>query len=111
MKRLITYKRKKINDFLYEDPNTNHRVTMETSWQTIFTETPYNLADWRFICIVEYWDDETEENINYFMNLDTAFEFTFIEEDEANVLLSELWDIVVNDFVFTDNRPIDDWII
>lgn len=112
MKQYITYKRKKINEFLYEDPNTNNRVYKETWGKTIFTETPYKIPDGRFISIVEYADTETAENIEYFRTLDLAFEFTFIDELTANTLLKELWTdetwiqyVKVNNFIFEDNKP------
>jgi len=107
MKQYITWKRKKINDFRYEDPNTNDRVNVETGWITTFFETPYQITDGRFISYVEYPDITSVEEVEYFRNLDPDFSFTFIDELEANTLLSELWDVTVSDFVFTDNRPQD----
>ena len=112
-KRYITYTRKKINDNCYLDPNSNDAVSLATNWKTIFNETPYLLEDWRFIATVEYRDIETEENINYFLHLDEAFEFTFITEEVANELLKEFWEnenwylVSVKDFIFTDNRVFD----
>ena len=106
MKRYLTYKRKKINDNLYEDPNTNNRVSNETCPWTTFTETCYQVADGRFIAIIEYADTTTDEEVEAFRILDTAFDFTFLDETEANAFLSELWDVTVSNHVFTDNR---DW--
>ena len=113
MKIYVTWKRKKINDNCYQDPNTNNRTELETNWQAVLTETPYKISDGRFISFVEYSNDCTAESIEYFKNLDPAFEFTFIDENQTNVLLSELWDITVNNFVFTNNNPVLDmqWII
>jgi len=106
MKRYITYKRKRINDNLFQDPNTNNRVEIETGWMTKFFETSYQHADWRFLAHVEYPDEATVEQVEYFRLLDPAFEFTFITEQEANTLLQQTynWDVTVTDFVFTDNR-------
>ena len=111
MLRYITYKRKKVNDNYYQDPNSENRVEIETNWKTIFNETPYQLEDWRFIATVEYRDSETQENIDYFLDLDPAFEFTFITEWEVNELLKELsdetWTVTVKDFIFEDTRIFD----
>jgi len=113
-KQIVTWKRKKANDNCYQDPNTNDRVNIETDWVATFTETSFCISDWRFISLVEYPDDCTQESIDYFQKLDKAFEFTFVTESEANTLLAELWPwmwipyVSVSDFIFTDNRPIDD---
>lgn len=98
-----------MNEFCYKDPCTDDRVNKETGWITTFTETPYCISDWRFISLVEYPDNCTEENVEYFKNLDPDFEFTFITELEANTLLNGCynWLVTVKDFVFTDNRPKD----
>ena len=106
MKRYITNTRKKINDNYYQDPNTNGIVEDATSWVTVFTETKYEL-NWVFLWIVEYPDDSSDELVEYFRVFDEAFSFTFITEEKANEMLSEIWDISVSDFVFTDNRPVD----
>lgn len=64
----------------------------------------------RYCCLlrVEYPDETLEEEVEYFRTLDLDFEFTFITEEEANTLLNEAynWDVIVNDFIFTDNRPV-----
>ena len=109
MKKYLTYKRKKISDNYYQDPNTNNRVELETNWVTKFTETAYEHADWRFLAYVEYPDETTNEQVEYFRLLDPAFEFTFITEAQATDILNETygWEVVVTSFVFTDNRTID----
>ena len=107
MQRYITWTRKKVNDNLYADPNTNDRVNIETNWQTTFYETPYQINDWRFISYVDYPDTTTEEEITYYLWLEPEFNFTLITEEEANTLLSELWDVSVSNFEFKDNRPSD----
>lgn len=104
MKRHITYKRKKINDNYYQDPNTQNRVEIETNWFTKFFETPYEVNG-IFLAYVEYPDTTTPDEIEYFKNLEPAFEFTFITEEEANTMLSNLWQVSVKDFMFTDLRP------
>jgi len=106
MKQYITWNRKKVNDFLYEDPNTNNRVSKETNWQTTFNETGFQIADGRFISWVEYPDTTTQEEITYYLSLEPEFNFNLIDETEANALLSELWEVSVNNFIFTDNRPL-----
>lgn len=107
MKRYITYTRKKINDNYYQDPNTNNRVKKETNWVTKFFETPYEFG-WVFLAYVEYPNKTTIEEIEYFRNLDKDFNFTFIMEEEVNILLLKIWDISVKDFVFTDNREFEE---
>ncbi len=106
MKRYITYTRKKINDNFYSDPNTNGRVEEETNWVTKFYETPYEV-NWVFLAYVSYPSETEQSEVEYFKNLDPEFNFTFITEEEANTLLSELWDVSVSNFDFTDNRPLD----
>ena len=106
MQRYITWKRVQTSPTQFIDPNTNNTFNEVTNWAT-FTETPYQIADWRFISVIEYPDNTTQERINSLMAEYSAFEFTFITEEEANTLLSELWDVKVSNFNFTDNRPID----
>jgi hypothetical protein len=108
MKKYITWKPKKINDYLYEHPNTNDRVQTETSWAIIFTETSFQIDDGRYISLVEHADDMPQSEIDHWRELDTAYEFTIIDETTANTLISELWDVTVSNFIFTDNRPVDD---
>jgi hypothetical protein len=107
MKKYITWKRKKVNENCYKDPNTDNRTNEETTWQATFTETTYKINDGRFISFVEYSDDCLEDDVETFRNLDPDFEFTFIDENTANTLLSELGDVTVSNFEFTDNRPND----
>lgn len=105
MKRYITYKRKKENENFYSDPNTNwkfDRLTVDSK----FYETPYEV-DWVFLAYVEYPDETTVEEIEYFRNLDPAYNFTFITEEQANELLANLWDVSVSNFQFNDNRPLE----
>jgi hypothetical protein len=106
IQRYVTWKRKMVDTCCYKDPNTDDRVFSETNWGTTFIETPYQIADWRFISLVEYPDTCTQQEIDYFKTLDPAFEFTFIDETTANTLLSELWDVTVTNWVFSDNRPV-----
>jgi hypothetical protein len=106
MLRYITWKRVKINDNYFIDPNTNWEFEKATK-DSKFTETPYQLNDWRFISIVEYPNETTQEQIDLLISAYSAFNFTFITEIEANNLLSELWEVSVKDFVFSDNRPIN----
>ena len=105
IQKLITWKRVKVNENRFVDPNTDWAFEKATEWAT-FTETPYQIADWRFISFVEYPDTTTQEQINTLINEYSAFEFTFIDEATVNQLLSELWDVSVNNFIFTDNRDI-----
>jgi hypothetical protein len=106
MKRYITYTRKKENDSFYSDPNTNNRVETETNWVTKFYETPYEV-DGVFLSYVEYPNETTIEEVEYFKNLDPAYNFTFITEEQANELLANLWDVSVSSFEFNDNRPLE----
>jgi len=57
--------------------------------------------------MVEYPDETTQARIDELITAYAPFEFTFIEEAEANTLLSELGDVTVSNFIFTDNRPVD----
>lgn len=107
MQRYITYTRKKESDNFYSDPNTNNRVAIETAGYTTFYETCYEYNG-TFLAYVEYGDSFTDEQVAYFQNLDPAYNFTFLTEEEANTFLSNLWDVSVKDFIFTDNRPLDD---
>lgn len=106
MRKYITYTRKKINDNYYQDPNTNNIVEEATGWITKFTETAYDYNG-VFIAYVEFPTDTSDEQIEYFRTLDSDFNFTFVTEEEANIHLANIWDITVEDFVFTDNRPED----
>lgn len=111
MQKIITWKAKKINDYLYEHPNTNDRVQTETSWAITFTETNFQIADGRYISLVQHADNMSQESIDYWRELDPAYEFTIIDEATANSLLAELWDVTISNFIFTDNRPVDDmWL-
>lgn len=105
MKQYITWEAKKKNDNCFEHPNTNNIVEIETNWQTIFTETPYKIADGRYISFVEYPNDTDEPTKLKYLNLEPEFKFKFIDETEANLLLSELGDVTVSNFIFEDNRP------
>jgi len=107
MKKYITWKPKKVNSNLIEHPNTNDRVNKETKWAIIFTETPYQIADGRYISFLEHDWNIVQAQLDNWKVLDPAFEFTIIDEVEANLLLSELWDVSVTDFIFSDNRPTD----
>ena len=106
MKKYITWNRKKVNDNYYQDPNTNDRASLESGWVVTFTETPYQL-NWTFISVVEYPDNTPQEQLDYFMSIDPDFNFTILTEEEANALLQTAynWEVSVNNFVFTDNRP------
>lgn len=107
MKQYVTYKRKKINDHFFADPNTNNGVERETGGVIKLYETPYEV-DGVFIAYIEYDENIVNvQQIEYFKNLDPAFEFTIIDESTVNILLSQIWDIIVQDFVFTDNRPVE----
>ena len=106
MLRYITYTRKKVNDNYYMDPNSQNTFENQTTNST-FYETPYEI-NWTFIAYVEYPDDTTQDRIDELLQAYTSFNFSFITEEEANELLSELWDVSVKDFVFTDNIPIID---
>jgi len=106
MQRYITYKRVKENEFKYNDPNTDWKFEEATN-DSVFNESPYLLVDGRFVCDVIYPDNTTQEQIDWLIIANSSFEFTFITEEEANSLLSELWDVTVNNFIFTDNREIE----
>ena len=103
MRRYITYKRVKASDNFYLDPNTNWQFEQATE-NSKFYETPYQY-NWTFLAYVEYPDATTQERIDTLMQSYTSFNFTFITEAGANVFLSQIWDITVANFVFTDNRP------
>ena len=104
IKKYITRKRVKVSEYKYIDPNTDGQFGSVTSNAT-FIETPYKIADGRFISIVEYPDTTPQATIDWLIASYAPFEFTFIDEATANILLSELWDVTVSNFVFTDNRP------
>lgn len=106
MKRYITYTRKKESDSFYSDPNTNNRVERETNWVTKFYETPYEI-EWVFLAYVEYPNETTSEQVEYFKKLDPNYNFTFITEEQANELLNKLWDVSVSNFEFRDNRTLE----
>ena len=106
MQRLITWKRVKVSEFQLIDPNTNWQFEAATTGAK-FIETPYEIKDGRFISVVEYPNETTQEQIDWLILAYKPFEFTFITEDEANVLLSELWEVTVANFIFEDNRPQD----
>jgi len=114
MKKYVTWKPKKINDNLYEHPNTNDRVNSETNWAITFTETSYQIADLRYISFLEHSWEIPQAQLDNWKILDPAFEFTIIDETEANELLLEFWLdeneeplISVTDFIFADIRPMD----
>lgn len=110
MKRYLTYKRKKINNNYYQDPNTNWLFQEATEW-AVFYETPYQLSNKVFVAWVEYPDTTTQAQIDWLISTYNQFEFTFIDEATANTLLSELTDdtgsVTVTDFIFTDKRVFD----
>jgi hypothetical protein len=106
MLKYITWRAKKINANLIEHPNTNDRVNLETAWAITFTETPYQIADGRYISFLEHAWNITQAQLDHWRTLDPAFEFTIIDETTTNTLLSELWDVTVTNFIFTDNRPV-----
>lgn len=95
-----------IDKWRFIDPNTDWAFENATEG-AIFTETPYQIADGRFISVVEYPDETTQSTIDWLILAYSVFEFTFIDETEANLLLSELWDVTVTNFIFKDNRPTD----
>jgi hypothetical protein len=53
MKNYVTYKRKKLSDNFYADPNTNNGVYNESGGLISLTETPYEI-DGVFISYIEY---------------------------------------------------------
>lgn len=105
MRRYITYKRVKVNDNFYSDPNTNDSFENATEGSTFF-ESPYEFEG-IFLASVEYPDSTIQWQIDWLLNAYSDFNFTFITEEEANMHLSKIWDIKVKDFVFTDNRIFD----
>jgi len=108
IQKYVTWKPKQVNSNLYEHPCTNDRVNKETNWQIIFTETRFQLADWRYVSFLEHDWNIVQEQLDNWKVLDPAFEFTIITEEEANILLNELGDITVSNFEFIDNRPVLD---
>lgn len=107
MKHYVTYTRKNINDNFFSDPNTDWAVEKQTQGLITFNETPYEING-VFISLIEYDTSSINlQELEYFRTLDPDFNFTIVEEDEVNKLLSTLWDVSVKDFIFTDNRPID----
>ena len=105
MKRLITWNRVQVSTYNLIDPNTNNQFN-EVTEGAIFHETNLQLADGRFVSLVEYPDATTQERLDELIAAYAPFHFTFIEEAEANTLLAELWDVTVANFEFTDNRPL-----
>jgi len=113
MKKYTTYKRKKINDNFYADPNTNNGVEVQTGGKIIFHETPYELNG-VFLSWIEF--DGRSINpmeLEYFRTLDPDFDFTIIDEATANIFLQGLWFdenglqyVSVNNFEFLDNIPV-----
>ena len=110
IKKYITWNRKKINDNRYTDPNTDNLFENSTTAGT-FHETPYQIADWRFISWIEYPELTTEERINELITAHSDFNFTFITEAEANTFLESLADdtgwVTVSNFIFSDTRVFD----
>lgn len=105
IKRYITFFRKKENENFYSDPNTNwkfDRLTVDSK----FYETPYEV-NWTFLAYVEYPDNTLLSTIDNFIVENSEYNFTFLTEEEANEFLSNLWDVSVKDFIFTDNRPLE----
>ena len=105
MKRYITYNRVQTDKNNFIDPNTNNSFENATEGST-FYETCYNL-DGVFLAYVEYPDNTTQWQIDWLLEEYSAFNFTFITEEEANTHLSKIWDISVKDFIFTDKRIFD----
>ena len=106
MKQYITYTRVRANDNLYLDPNTNDSFENATK-DSKFNETPYG-KDWVFLASVEYPDTTTQEEIDGLILAYKEFEFTFISEEQANLLLKWIDELIsVSNFKFTDNRPLD----
>lgn len=106
MKKYITWKEKKINDNLYQHPNTDDMVNKNTNWEIKFFETPYKIADGRYVSYIEHAWTIPQARLDQYRTFDPAFEFTIIDEATANSLLSQLGDVTVSNFVFTDNRPV-----
>jgi len=113
MQRYITYKRVQTGEFKYNDPNTDN-VFEEATTDSIFNESPFKINDGRFICDVIYPDTTTQEQIDWLIAANLAFEFTFLTEEEANILLLEFWldeggiaFVSVKDFIYQDNRLLD----
>ena len=112
MKTYVTYKRKKVSENFYADPNTNNAVFEQTGWQITFHETPYEVNG-VFVASIEYDGRSVNPTeLEYFRTLDPAFEFTILEETEVNTILENFWFdeswvqyVSVDNFEFTDNRP------
>jgi len=103
MKNYILWDRIKVSENRYIDINTDWAFDNVTTDST-FTETPYNV--WlRFLWVVEYPADTTQEVIDTLVAEHSEFNCVFITEAEANTFLAEIWDITVSDYIFTDNRP------
>lgn len=105
MLRYITYSRVQVDINNFIDPNTNDSFENATEGSTFF-ETSYDL-DWVFLAYVEYLNETTQEQIDWLLEAYSAFSFTFITEEEANIHLAKIWDITVKDFKFDDKRIFD----
>lgn len=91
-----------------EHPNTHDQDKKDTWWEIEFTQTPYQFSDGRNLAIITYDDGiVTYEDLVAYWQIKPEFELHIITEEEANTLLSELWDITVSNFEFIDNRPTD----
>ena len=102
IRRYITYKRVKENEFYYKDPNSWNQFEEATN-ESKFNETPYKF-NWVFLASVEYPDNTPQEVVDWLLEAYKPFDFQFITEEEANIFLAQIWDIKVKDFIFEDNR-------
>ena len=106
MLNYITWKSVEITPNYFIHPNTDSLFNDVTTDSTFF-ETGYKIADGRYVSYVEYPDTTTQATIDNLIATYNQFEFVIIDETTANTLLSELWDVTVANYVFTDNRPVD----
>lgn len=91
-----------------EHPNTHDQDKTGTGWQISLIETPYEFSDGRNLATIEYNEViVSQDDLISFANIKPEFDLTIIDEIGANDLLSELWDITVVNFHFTDNRIVD----
>ena len=117
MKNYVTYTRKQIDERFYADPNTNNWVHEQTGWQITFNETSYEI-DGVFVSWIEYADTIKPAELEYFRTLDPAFNFQIVTEADINELLKTYgqdeennYYVSVSDFIFTNNIPVDEFIV
>ncbi len=91
-KKYVTWKAKKVNDNCYQHPNTDWRANNESNWDIIFTESPYQAIDGRYMSFVEHDWALPQARLDQLMWVEPAFEFTSVTEESINAdLLEAYW--------------------